>query len=139
MRSALSAVCFSLLSGAAGLAAPPAQEKGIVGTWVVESVKGSGEDVPLFKGARLALSDGKVELKTANGERLAGTYKLDPAANPKAIDLALKVGDFSITHKGLYVLEKDALTLYLPSGRDADRPEKLDGQGCDVWTLKRAE
>jgi uncharacterized protein (TIGR03067 family) len=128
-----------MLVGTSISAEPPTDETAITGTWAVESVSSNGDEEALFRGARLALKDGKAELVTAGGEKLTGSYKLDPAAKPKAIDLTLKVGDFPTTHKGRYVLDKDALTLYLPSSRDADRPTKLDGKGCDLWRLKRAK
>ena len=139
MRMALALLLMSMVMGPTAAGAPPADDKAITGTWVIQSAKDDGEDEAIFKDARVTFKDGKLELKTADGEKLAGSYKLDPSTSPKAIDLTLKVGDFAMTRKGLYVLNNDTLTICLALERDGARPRKLDGAKCSLWKLKRAK
>jgi uncharacterized protein (TIGR03067 family) len=140
MRMALGMLVVSLFAGIPTAAGdPPVDEMAIAGTWVIESAKDDGKDEATLKDARITFKDGKVELKTGDGEKLTGTYKIDPSAKPKAVDITLKVGDFPITKKGLYSLDKDRLTICLAIDRDAERPGKQDGVKCSLWKLKRAK
>jgi RNA polymerase sigma factor (sigma-70 family) len=114
----------------------------IQGTWKVDSAKVNGVELQgaegdRVKGSTWTIGDEKITV-TFNGEDRVSTYKLDPAAKPKTIDvLTEKEGTF----KGIYKLEKDTLTICATLGRGAtERPAEFDskeGSSTMLLVLKR--
>jgi RNA polymerase sigma factor (sigma-70 family) len=131
-----------LAAGAAGLARPqlrPAQgpfapqaadkekpaksdQENLRGTWAGVSGEAGGNTLPAdaVKNYRLVFGDGKLTVKFA-GEGKEGTFKLDPAAKPKTIDLTLDGG----TGVGIYSLDGDTLKLCFTETGKEDRPTEF--------------
>ncbi|HEY7311645.1 MAG TPA: sigma-70 family RNA polymerase sigma factor [Gemmataceae bacterium] len=114
----------------------------IQGEWKVESAKVNGEESQgaegdRIKGATWTIAAEKITV-TFNGEDRVATYKLDPAAKPKAIDVMTeKEGTF----KGIYKLEGDTLTICATLGQeDGERPTEFvskEGSSTMLFVLKR--
>jgi RNA polymerase sigma-70 factor (ECF subfamily) len=113
----------------------------IVGTWAVISVEHGGHDEggEEIKEARMIFAaGGKVTWNSpAKGEK-GGTYKLDPAKNPKELTITTNEGD---TIKGIYKLDGDSLTI-CASEKDAARPTEFvtkEGLSAMLMVLKRTK
>jgi RNA polymerase sigma-70 factor (ECF subfamily) len=117
----------------------PKDEPKIVGTWAYASVEVGGRKVPEedLKEAKMVFgAEGKF---TANpkGHEVAGTYKLDPAKKPREITITNAEGQ---THRGIYKLDGDALTICLPEEGAAERPTEFatrEGTKVILVVLKR--
>jgi RNA polymerase sigma-70 factor (ECF subfamily) len=109
------------------------------GTWYTVSVESHGMKIPeariLAKGVRLVVEGDRWTLKEMQGDAdkkyMVG---LDPAKNPKAIDVVYKTGpNKGKTSLGIY--ELDGSTLRICVGEPGDpRPTKFDGGG--TYTLE---
>jgi RNA polymerase sigma factor (sigma-70 family) len=99
------------------------QEK-ILGTWAYVSVEANGKKVPeAVKDARLTFAaESKFTAINRKGEKMGGTYKLDPARKPKQITTT---NDKGKTHLGIYKLEGDTLTICIHQEDGADRPTEF--------------
>jgi RNA polymerase sigma factor (sigma-70 family) len=99
------------------------QEK-ILGTWAYVSVEAKGEKVPEeVKGAKLIFAaEGKFTAMNSKGEKKGGTWKLDPARKPKEITTT---NDKGKTHRGIYKLDGDTLTICMHQEDGADRPTEF--------------
>jgi uncharacterized protein (TIGR03067 family) len=114
------------------LAAPKPAEKDsdeplkkLSGDWAVTSWKTGGDELPAE-----ALADTKWTVKgdkytfNADGEKEEGTIKLDPAAKPSTIDLAITGGaDKGKTQVGIYKIDGDTITFCLNRPGEKDRPK----------------
>jgi uncharacterized protein (TIGR03067 family) len=112
-----------------------AQKKKLVGTWkIAKLVTGDGEKDE-FRDAKFILTaDGTTELQKG-GESKKGTYTIDPAAKPRAIDIANDQGQ---TMKGIYELKKDTLKIAINVDPNGDRPTEFTAGGSSaVVTLER--
>jgi RNA polymerase sigma factor (sigma-70 family) len=78
------------------------------GTWVAISGEVGGKQVPeaAVKGFKMVFGDGKFTLET-DGKSTEGTFKLNPAAKPKAIDTTVD----GKTALAIYSLDGDKLKL----------------------------
>ena len=117
------------------------EQKALQGTWKMISVdtpQGKKDDL---EGATLEFaSDGKNLTYTHNGKTQKATYKLNPAGNPKEIDLT--IGKDKLL-EGIYQIDKDMLKICLsaPDANDG-RPNEFavkDGKSYVVITLQRAK
>jgi uncharacterized protein (TIGR03067 family) len=113
------------------------EEAALRGAWTAVSGESGGRAVPAeaVKGYRLTFVDGKVTVQFA-GQSKQGTFKLDPAAKPKTIDLDLDGG----AAVGIYSLDGDALKLCFTEGGKEARPSEFstkEGSGRVLLTLKR--
>jgi RNA polymerase sigma factor (sigma-70 family) len=116
------AVCARLAladnAAAAGKGADKKAEEKVVGTWVFVAAEKGGEKTPEeeLKALRLIFTaDGKLIHKYGEHEQ-EGTYKLDPAKTPKAIDAS----DGKQMLFGIYKLEGDTLTVCLGEERPTE-------------------
>ncbi len=147
-----------LLIGAGGTGDAVKQERQqLEGTWLVVSAGSGTKALKELKGATLTFSGGKVSL-SVGGKRKEGTFTIDPAKDPKHIDLALedregKAGKPEVI-RGIYQQEGDEMTVCLggamqkkdPQGkvlseRPSFRPLALDSRAREDirMTLRRAE
>src|SRR5262245_23541229 len=106
---ALIAVAFGALVIA--MEKPDADEKDLVGRWVIESVLEDGNQDTPFKGARLLFESGKIEMQFPDGDKATGKYKLDSSKKPKAIDFGIVISETVIARDAIYSLENDTLTI----------------------------
>ena len=120
---------------------PKKDEDIIQGVWKLDKYD-LGPAVPLPPGGlppiHFTFKDGKLDV-TPDGQQgeKQGTYKLDPTAKLKSIDLT--EGDNGMTSPGIYELDGDTLKLCLAQGPTAVRPTEFaaNGQGVVVLTFKR--
>lgn len=107
-------------------------EEDLRGAWTAVSGEAGGKAQPAeaVKGYRLTFVDGKVTVQFA-GESKQGTFKLDPAARPKTIDLDLDGG----AGVGIYSLEGDTLKLCFTESGKEDRPSEFSTKEGNVRVL----
>lgn len=119
----------------------PAQReaKALRGTWRLIALELDGEKqaLPEAPADRVNISENRI---SADDECFS--YKLDPSANPKLIDMTrLSGGDKGQVLEGIYQLRGDALTICLFGGAGArSRPTEFasnPGSGCALFTLER--
>jgi uncharacterized protein (TIGR03067 family) len=146
MRFALTALALTATALVATADDPKAKAKdtdAIVGSWKIDKFdSGGGPGGPpkeLLDSMRLTfLKDGKMEMSGGpGGEKMAGEFKLDPAAKLKTIDLVRE----GKTAAGIYELDGDTLKLCIAEPPGSARPAemKADGKGIAVVTLKRVK
>ncbi len=142
----LLALLSSLVIPALLVAAPVPKDKekvkddeAILGTWKIEKFdNGGGPGAPpqsdIDKMRFVFEKDGVLRMTGGpGGEDMKGTFKLDPAAKPKAIDLVMSPpGHQPDTLLGLYELDGDTLKLCITSGPSKVRPEQIKADGKDI-------
>lgn len=107
------------------------------GIWQVVALEAGGQKAPQasFKDKRFLIEGDRF---SHSGEAAdLGTYRLDSAAQPKAIDLPGSVkGEFG---KAIYALEGDTLTLCFSQSTKLERPANFDTSGTRYFcfTLER--
>jgi uncharacterized protein (TIGR03067 family) len=149
LRSAALAL-LTLAALGAGLATAPsggraAQEGGkgktdqqlFQGKWEVVSAEKGTEKVPeeILKAIKLEVKGDKVIVEIL-GESKEGTYKLDPKAKPKTIDLTVDCK----TVKGIYEFDKNTLKVCAGADENAPRPKEFNaGESNLLIVFKRAQ
>lgn len=115
--------------------------KKLDGTWDVIHLERAGQKLPMEKWKALnfqvVFADKKMTSKMGGGSSEA-TYQLDPAKNPKEIDIIEKN---TKTEKGIYKLEGDTLTV-CASESNGDRPTEFatrSGTSSLMMVLKKAK
>jgi uncharacterized protein (TIGR03067 family) len=115
----------------------------ILGTWQIAKLEAGGKEEPeknyrynTFVFSRDKGGD-RATLWEQGHPPVEFTFKLNPAANPKEIDLTTKNG---VTIRGVYKLDADDLTLCLSVGpaRPADFTTKAGGD-TETFTLRRSK
>jgi RNA polymerase sigma factor (sigma-70 family) len=98
------------------------QEK-ILGTWAYVSVETKGEKVreEVNKARLIFAAEGRFTAMSSKGEKKEGTWKLDPARKPREITTTNQ----GKTHRGIYKLDGDTLTICMPQEEGADRPTEF--------------
>jgi uncharacterized protein (TIGR03067 family) len=99
-------------------------EEAIVGSWTVSQFDADGAFTPpaVIAAIRFTFGEkGKLGMGSGPGERPEGSFRLDPAAGVKTVDIV--VGGKKLL--GLYELDGDALKLCIPSAMDNPRPEEM--------------
>lgn len=137
------------LCAAALVAAPIPKDKekvkdeaAILGSWSIDKFDAGGEKPPpgdQVAAIRFVFAD-KGVFKMTGGpvERGEGTFKLDPAAKVKTIDISLDGKQML----GLYELDGDTLKLCIPDRPDSPRPDEIKADGkarISVVTFKRVK
>jgi uncharacterized protein (TIGR03067 family) len=118
---------------------PKADAAGMKGKWRVVSTHFNGKEAPMTVDSQRILEFTEKEFTAYDGKKKGRTlsYSLDPAADPKRIDLVLAGTEQKSL--GLYVLDGDDLKLcYGEPG--AGRPVKLEskeGEKTFLIVLKR--
>jgi uncharacterized protein (TIGR03067 family) len=129
----VAAVLAQPLWSPGSLVAAPEEQKDqdlIQGTWKVVKLEYEGrvntdhfrEDRYIFKGDQVTLVGG-------GQEYFKMTFKLDPAKQPKTIDMTITEGVANVGRidLGIYRLDKDTLTL--SRNRGDERPKDFTGAG----------
>jgi uncharacterized protein (TIGR03067 family) len=120
------------------------EEMKLAGTWELTEAVGGGKPAPpgKVKGVTAVFSGGKMSLVLPGDEpKREFTFKLDPAATPKAIDLTALDGGFKgKTNPAIYQLEGDTLKLCMRNEPTKERPAKLaspEGSDLILMTFKK--
>jgi uncharacterized protein (TIGR03067 family) len=133
------------------LATEPAKKKDqdrIQGDWKVESLKVNGQEPPGEEGERIKSVTVKITadkiVVTMDGHDKESTYKLDPTAKPKTIDIIHRPPDQEEEKAlGIYKLEGDTLTICAPRDPNAkERPKEFESKedsGIILMVLKRVK
>lgn len=121
----------------------------IQGTWKADKFdNGGGPGGPppgeLEKIRFVFEKEGKFKIAGGpNGEEMKGTFKIDPAAKVKAIDLTITPpgSEKPETMLGLYELDGDTLKVCMTGGPNKVRPEefKTDGKSLVIITFTRVK
>ena len=109
------------------------------GTWrvVTELVGGNatGEDIT---GHRLVIDGPRYAIRNGEREIMSGTFKLDPAQTPRAIDLECDRGNAAgHTTLAIYEVGGDKLKMCIADGPDAtERPRLFDSAGTQNMSVE---
>lgn len=129
-----------LIAWGVALAAPVPKEKpkvkdedAIQGTWLMQ--KYEGDDTPPDVGPiRITFTDGQMAIDLGGQHTDKGTYKLDPTAKVKAIDLI----HGNETTPAIYELDGDTLRICVPDTPKQGRPTEFKGgKVSSLITLNR--
>jgi uncharacterized protein (TIGR03067 family) len=139
-----------LVAGLLVPAAPAPKEvddaKALQGVWRVASVEEDGKAAPAddVKNITVTFEKDTFTMKEGDKVTLRGTFKLDPAAKPKGIDMTItEAGKGEHTPKkmlGVYEWSKDGLRWCVAMPDAKERPKALEtkeGDGQTLLTLKR--
>ena len=131
-----------------GLAfAQPAEDtqKKLQGTWTATQAERDGKAADDVVGHRLSFTGNRFQIQSEDGKPLyAGTVRVDPSAQPAAMDFAHTEGALKgKAWQGIYALDGDTLTICdnapnLDKGRPAAF-EATRGSGYVLITFKRAQ
>ncbi len=123
---------------------PPGDDDLLRGLWQVKSASALGKHYALetTRDQVWAIADGTIHIRYNDGSQDEWTYKLDPTANPRAIDVQSKSG----IHRdspggGIYEINGDTLRLAMYWGKPGQRPEafevKFEDRGRRQFVLER--
>jgi RNA polymerase sigma factor (sigma-70 family) len=111
----------------------------IQGKWEVDSLvsdKGaSEEEAQQLKSATWVFEKEKLVWKRVGDKNFEATYKLDPTKTPKSIDLTMPFGEPKRHIQGIYKLEGDELTIWIPLGQEKPRPTEFEAEKGSKRTL----
>jgi uncharacterized protein (TIGR03067 family) len=148
MRRLIAGMCWLILgAGFAPAFAQPAEEayQKLQGTWTATQAQRDGRAAADVVGHRLTFTGNRFEIRSKGGKPLySGTVRVDPSAQPAAIDFEHKAGALEgKAWKGIYALEGDMLTICdnapnLGKGRPAAFAAK-SGSGYVLIAFKLAK
>jgi uncharacterized protein (TIGR03067 family) len=124
--------------------ATKAEMKKMEGTWTIEKVVRPGESPPAeeLKQLKLEIKGDTRVVKRGDEVIVKSTFKIDPKASPKAIDLTVTEGPDEIKGKtmyGIYELDGDTFKVCLAL-EGKDRPNKMEGgEGAVLQEFKRVK
>jgi RNA polymerase sigma factor (sigma-70 family) len=105
------------------------------GTWVAVSGEAGGKKAPeeFVQKCKVVIAGDKITLVgLVKGEKekgVEGTFKLDPAAQPKAIDISLTNREDAL---GIYEVDGDTLKMCLVEATGNERPSEFTGKGQQI-------
>ncbi|HEX4131223.1 MAG TPA: TIGR03067 domain-containing protein [Pirellulales bacterium] len=143
-RSLSFGVIVSLVCIAAATAAE-SDEETLQGNWEIKSLEVAGQAIDIelvrekiIRDLKLTFQFGNLTLELGEGaEKLELPYTLDPAADPKRIDLRFGPDK---GREGIYKLDGDKLEMLLGPDDKAVRPKDFsasDGEGFVLVVLER--
>lgn len=115
-------------------------EDAIVGTWAIDQFDFGGDKPPAeAKEIKFVFAkEGKFSMVNGPKERGDGTFKLDPAAKVKTMDITLD----GMTMLAIYELDGDTLKMAIPDKPNSPRPEAFVANAKErlaVVTFKRVK
>ena len=135
-------LALGLLAGVMGVATADAKKDPTAGKWVVESVTRDGKADAGLAGATRVHGDGKYSMTPQGKAALTGTYTVDAAKSPAAIDMKPDGGTYKgKTLEGIAKADGDTLTIAFAEPGKA-RPtdfESKPGSGVVVAVFKKAK
>jgi uncharacterized protein (TIGR03067 family) len=134
------AMICSLILGAVAVVAQPADHirRELEGTWIATKAERNGKSAEDVIGHRLSFTDNRFQINSKEGTLLyAGTIRLDPSANPAAIDFEHTDGlAKGKTWKGIYALDGRTLTICDNAQNiDASRPTAFEAKSESGYDL----
>lgn len=137
----LAAVSLALAQDAASDA------KKLEGAWEPVAVTADGKKLAeadvAKSGMRLTIDDHRYRVTVQGKLTEGGTFKLDPAKTPRALDLTITEGDDKGKMQlGIYKFDGDALTVALPPTGSKSRPKAFESTAenqVELTTFKRAK
>jgi uncharacterized protein (TIGR03067 family) len=109
------------------------------GRWVVSAAEHNGKPFDAIKGGVMTIASDGFEIRTASGNMLKGTLKLDPSTLPAQMDMIHADG---ARWEAIYAIEGDTFRLnYVEAGGKDPRPSTFTTSGASeatVITLRRA-
>jgi uncharacterized protein (TIGR03067 family) len=140
----LLAIGFLMAAAKSNDEAVAQEQKKLRGTWALVSEEKDGQKVAEadLQDVRLIFKDDGFTLKKGEDVRAQGTFTLDPAKKPKAMDATLKEGkDAGKTVLAIYELKGDTFKVCrAPTGKD--RPDNFaseSGSGVTLSVWKRVK
>ena len=139
MSTAL-ACLIPMTLAAADDAAVKKEFSALKGSWKVVAGLQRGQEIAKDKLPRITYvlhADGKVTARTPEGETL-GTLTVDPAKNPKTLDIVLESGEAKGKKQyAIYKLEGDKMTIFVtpPDSPDGDRPRDFTAKDTEARLL----
>jgi uncharacterized protein (TIGR03067 family) len=135
----------------AGLAARPAAADDakpgkkdadrLQGTWRITEITLDGKEVPAEGVAKIRFTfDGEKLTYDGNGDRDAGSYKLDVTTSPRQIDMLNKAGE--VKSRGIYKFDDKELIWCYARVSAGTRPEEFRskaGSGIMLMRLRQVE
>jgi uncharacterized protein (TIGR03067 family) len=112
------------------------------GTWAAVSGETAGKKAPeeFVQKCKVVITGDKISLVgLVRGEKetgVEGTFKLDPAAMPKAIDISLTNREDAL---GIYEVEGDTLKMCLVEATGKERPTEFVGKDQQIHLKKSKE
>jgi uncharacterized protein (TIGR03067 family) len=128
------------------LTAVSAGDKGaatIEGNWIATGALAKGKKISEEQAAKamvvMVFKDGKFTISIGGKPREAGTYKVNAAAKPAAIDFAIGEGrDKGKTRLGIFKVEGEMLTIAVVDTDVKTRPQGFEGtEDVEITFLKR--
>ena len=118
----------------------PKDDDAILGTWVIDQFDAGGDKTPpQVNEIKFVFAEkGKFTMVNGPKERGEGTFKIDPTAKVKTMDVSLD----GKTMLAIYELDGDTLKMCIPDRPDSPRPEAFVANGKDrvaVVTFKRVK
>ena len=115
---------------------PAKDARALQGTWKMISVTIDGEGSTERVAASKLVVEGDRFTPTVDGQAIPCTFKLDPAAKPKAIDITYHSGDLKgKTVKGIYKLEGDTFVMCRTLRPADERPERFASESGSKLVL----
>jgi uncharacterized protein (TIGR03067 family) len=119
-----------------------AQEDDVSGSWIAVQAERDGILAQDLVGHELIMENGRFAVARPGSTLYAGTYALDPVADPPAIDFVHEAGSLlGTTWEGIYELNGNRLVICDDAGDpDAGRPQDFStspGSGDVLLTFQR--
>jgi RNA polymerase sigma factor (sigma-70 family) len=123
---------------------PPADEDLLRGLWTIKRAEAQGKHIAVetSEDQVWAIADGTIHIRYNDGSVDEWTFKLDPTASPRAIDVKSKSGIHSDRPAfGIYEVKGDTLRVSIHWGQPAWRPEAFienkENRGRRDFVLER--
>jgi uncharacterized protein (TIGR03067 family) len=114
--------------------------KKLQGAWRIVAVHNAGEGDKERKVTRMTFRGNWIVFAFAGRtDTEQARFRIHPSEKPKRIDVEMRIFDARLWMKGIYALDRDALTLCFDR-RGKKRPTKFDGSassGCALVKLER--
>lgn len=112
-------------------------EDALLGTWVIDKFDAGGDKPPDFHDIKFVFAEkGKFNMIRGPKDRGDGTFKIDPSAKMKTMDVSLD----GTTMLAIYELDGDTLKMCIPDKPSSPRPEAFVANAKErvaVVTFKR--